>query len=104
MGGEAVSPIDPKSNAGRVLLVLWATPAPLSLGEVAATAWPLALPQYDQPATRQFRMRLRGENVDRVRSYGGELVLKGYATIPLPGHLWITPAGIALVESWRGEA
>ena len=97
-----MSPVDPKSNAGRVLLVLWATPAPLSLGEIAATAWPLALPQYDQPATRQFRMRLRAENVDKVRSYGGGLVLAGYACREGKETLCITDAGIAVVESWRG--
>lgn len=104
MGGEVVSAVDPKSNAGRVLLVLWATPAPLSLGEIAATAWPLGLPQYDQPATRQFRLRLRGEYIDKVRSYGGGLVLAGYARRDGGESLCITDAGIAVVESWRGEA
>lgn len=97
-----MSAVDPKSDAGRVLLVLWATPTPLSLGEIAATAWPLALPAYDQPATRQMRMRLRGENVDRARRCGGELLLGGYARRGGGESLCITDAGIAVVESWRG--
>lgn len=97
-----MSPIDPKSNAGRVLLVLWATPSPLSLGEIAATAWPLELPSYSWPGGRQMRMRLRAENIDKVRSYGGGLVLAGYARREGKETLCITDAGIAVVESWRG--
>ena len=94
--------VDPRSNAGRVLLVLWATPAPLSLGEIAETAWPMSLPKPGQPATRQMRIRLRKENVDKVRSYGGGLVLAGYARRGGGESLCITDAGIAVVESWRG--
>lgn len=90
------------NDLGRVLLVLWATPTPLSVGEIAATAWPLALPKPNQPHARQIRIRLRRENTDRVRMLAYDLITQKLALRVGVDSLAPTEAGIALVESWGG--